>query len=154
MPGKHGLAAKSGERMLDSIDLRRRLLSYLREGKSRKDACALIDIDPGTLFRYNRDHPEFLAEIRDAEAEVVEDAYAVFIEIMNDPDASASDRIRAADALAKYKARDQKSDHKIIEHRVELVGGDQLAEVVELQRKVEERRALEARTIDVESEEQ
>ena len=153
MAGKRGLKSKLGEYTLDQTHLQDNLLMALREGFSRKDSCELIDIDPSTLWRYLQKNPEFYGLVLDAEAEVVEGAYRVFIEIMTDPEASKTDRLSAADKLAKYKARDQKNDHKIIEHQHKHtleIGGDMADEVLALQ----ERLALNRGAIDVESEEE
>ena len=152
MPGKPGLSTRKGEVLLDNPDTRLLLLSRIREGFSRGDACKVVGIHPSTLFRYNQRHPEFLAEIQDAEADTIEPAYQVLTEIMLDNELSAADRISAADKLIRHRGRDGRNDHKIIEHQhkhtVEI-GGDQLEEVMALQRRLEERRALEAGTIDV-----
>ena len=151
MPGKPGLASIKGEAFLDSPQMRTLLLSHIRDGKSRKEACAIIDIAPSTLFRYTQKHPEFLAEIQDAEADTIEPAYKVLEEIMLNEELSADDRISAADKLIRHRGRDGKNDHKVIEHQhkhVLEVGGDQLNEVLEIQRKLEERRAIEAATIE------
>lgn len=151
MPGKKGLSAKLGEAVLDAPAARMLLLSKIREGFTRSAACELVGINPSTLFRYNQKHPEFLAEIQDAEADTVEPAYRVLTELMNNEELSAADRISAADKLIRHRGRDGKNDHRIIEHQhkhVLEVGGDQLNEVLELQRKLEERRALEAGTIE------
>lgn len=157
MPGKPGFRSEKGNYVLDDYSTRVLLLSKIREGFPRKDACALIGIAPSTLFRYNQRNPEFLAEIQDAEADTIEPAYQVLTELMLDTELSASDRISAADKLIRHRGRDGKNDHRIIEHQhkhtVEI-GGDQLAEVVELQRKLEERKAIEAATIDVTPEEE
>lgn len=154
MAGKKGLKAKLGAHQLDQLHLQDMLLAYIREGYSRKDACELIDIDPSTLWRYCQKHPEFLSLIQDAEAEIVEAAYAVFIKIMNDEEAANTDRLSAADKLAKYKARDQKNDHKIVEHQhkhtVEI-GGDMLDEVLAMQERLALNRGDDV--IDVEGEE-
>lgn len=152
MPGKRGLSQITGEAALDNETLRVLLVSKIREGYSRRDACKLVDIHPSTLFRYNQKHPEFLAEIQDAEADTIEPAYKVLSDLMLDEELSAADRISAADKLIRHRGRDGRNDHKIIEHQHKHsieVGGDQLAEVVELQRKLEERRAIEAGTLDL-----
>ncbi len=140
-------------RKLDDATTRATFIAEVRAGRSRRDAANEAGIVYSTVWRYCEDHPEFLRELRDAEADLVDNSYQVFLEIMNDPEASNADRLRAADNLAKYKAREQTKDATVHhEHKHELeIKGDMSAEIVELQRKAQELPA--ARVIDVEGEE-
>jgi len=156
MPGRPGLAAKSGQRIFDALEYRELFLSKLREGHGRKESAELVGVAYSTVWRYCTENPKFLDQIRDAEAERVSLAFKFFEKVMNDEEVPMKDRISAADKLAKYLARDQKADHKVVDHHHthELtVGGDQIARVLQIQHDLAERKALDAVTIETTGEE-
>ena len=128
-------------RKLDDPTTRSTFIAEVRAGNTRREAANRAGIVYPTVWRYCQDHPDFLEELLDAEADVVDNSYAVFLEIMQDPKASNADRLSAADKLAKYKSREQQRDHTIKhEHKHELeVKGDMTNEIVELQRSLEQR---------------
>ena len=141
-----------GERLLDDTARRELYLSKIREGHGRVESADLVGINYATIWRYLQEHPEFLERVRDAEAEQVEPVFKFLREVMDDESNSMRDRMKAADTLAKYRARDRQKDHQVIEHKhtVELTGGDQKERVLELQRKLEERRQIESGVIEAE----
>jgi hypothetical protein len=145
MPGKPGLPAKLGTRVLDDPAIRELYLSKIREKNGRNEAARLVDLAPSTVWRYVQDNPAFLDEIQEAEAAKVERAHKFWFETMEDEEAPLKDRLKASELLERAFGRESKRDAKVIEHRHELViSGDQMERVLAMQ----ERLALEAGTIE------
>ena len=146
MPGKEGLATKSGDKVLDRIDQRDRFLSLLREGNSRQDAAAILGLAYSTVYRYYVANPNFLLAIQDSEAERVEGTFRFLEDVINDDSVDIKDRLSAADKVLKHRARDNRSDTRVVEHKhtLELVGGDRIDDVLAIEKRL---------AIDVESRE-
>ena len=129
--------------------MRELYLSKIREGAGRKGAATLAGINYATVWRYGQENPDFLLEVRDAEAEWVHPVYAFWRDIMDDPEIPWKDRLKASENLEKSLGRDQSKDSQVIKHEHEhvIVGGDQLDRVMQLQKDLAERQELESGTI-------
>ena len=150
MAGRKGVAQREGGRYLDDPQARERYLEYLRQGHGRNSAAEVMGIAYTTVWRYFKVNTEFLEEVREAERTSVESNHKFWREVRDDESQPMSIRLNASEKLERALGRDEKNDHKIIEHKHthELVGGDQMAEIVELQRRVEERKAIDVRSTE------
>lgn len=145
MPGKAGLPAKLGTRVLDDPAMRELYLSKIREKNGRNEAARLIDLSPSTVWRYIQENPRFLDEIKEAEAAKVERAHRFWFEVMEDEEAPLKDRLKASELLERSFGRETKRDAQVVEHRHELViSGDRMEQVIAMQKRLE----LEAGTIE------
>ncbi len=145
MPGRKGLPAKLGVRVLDDAAMRELYLSKIREKNGRVEAARLLDIAPSTVTRYYRDNPDFLLEIKEAEAGKVEPVHKFWFGVMEDDEAPLKDRLKASELLERAFGRETKRDAQVVEHRHELViSGDQMDRVLAMQERLE----LEAGTLE------
>lgn len=136
MPGREGLAAKLGARLFDDEATRELYLSKIREKNGRLEAARLVGVAPSTVNRYQRDNPDFLLDIKEAEAGKVELAHKFWFDVMEDEEAPLKDRLKASELLERAFGRETKRDAQIIEHRHELViSGDQMDRVIAMQQK-------------------
>lgn len=136
--------------LLSDANLRGRYLDALRAGHTRQEAGEIIGIKHySTIWRYLQANPEFLAEVIEAQSHVVDRALSRLLHLMDHAE-KESDQISAAKAVVASVKRDSAKDHTVVEHRHthELKSG-LTADIVELQRKLQERHELAAGTIDV-----
>jgi|TARA_R110000751_G_scaffold35656_3_gene87683 hypothetical protein len=132
-------------KLLDDAATRELYLSKLREKHGRDEAARLIGVNPSTVWRYCQSFPEFLLEIQDAEAAKIETAHKFWFKVMNDEEMPIKDRLRASELLEKTFGRDAKKDQPLIESTTNiLISGDSAAELLELQRKLQDRRRPES----------
>lgn len=146
MAGRKGTGAAGP--LLREEYRREQYLALIRENKGRADAAEIMGIVYSTVWRYCKANPEFLEQIIDAEAHVVDSAVSTLAKLMESADKD-SDRIAAARAVIAARQRDQGRDHQVVEHRhtIELKG-ELTAEVVELQRELDKRRSLPPGTVE------
>jgi len=131
-------------KILDDVATRELYLSRLREKNGRHEAARLIGVAPSTVWRYCQDNPEFLLEVQDAESAKIESAHKFWFEVMNDEEMPIKDRLRASELLEKTFGRDAKRDQPIIESTTNiLISGDNAAEILALQQKIQDRRAIQ-----------
>lgn len=143
MAGREGVG--KGRPLFSQVAYRELYLSKLREGFGRVESAKLVGVKYSTVWRYLQDHPEYLLEIKDAEGEQVESSFKLWRQIMNDPAADPKDRLRASENIAKYRAREQGRDDKVLvehKHTLEISGGDQTNKILELERQLDERLGL------------
>lgn len=141
MPGKPGLPARLGTRVLDDPAMRELYLSKIREKHGRNEAARLIDLAPSTVWRYIQANPDFLDEIQEAEAAKVERAHKFWFETMEDQELPIKDRLKASELLERAFGRESKRDATVEKTReIVMITGDQMEKVLAMQ----ERLALQA----------
>jgi len=134
---------------LDDVKIREKLLDLVARGHGRKGSCEQLGFNYITLYRYLQDHPEFRQEVEEAEYIVREKAVTSLMDILEGSEDEKA-RIAAAKAILQHTGqRPQAVEHR---HTHELTAGPQVLEIVELQRRLQDR-ALPPGTLEVPYEE-
>jgi hypothetical protein len=126
-----------GTGLFDDPDWREYLIELLSRGWTKTAALKECGMAYGTFYKYLQNHPDFKQQIEDT---ITDRAMRVIGDIMVSSDDDKT-RLAAADKVVQHT----RTAPTAVEHRHvhELTASPEVTEILELQRKLQERMALE-----------